>query len=607
MPVFVLIEGSSEVKAYATYVIETLLSAQGSLYQVTDASNLPEEPAAVLYYGDRAAAVDDLLWKGHAVIAIFRRWGNIASFRSPCSHQGSRRLVNVDREAIREDRLDLPVFGEREGGWDGEWEHVLWRWKEDGAAAVGWTQKGNGWLAGVNADLMGSAFFFLSRMEEIALKKRDIHGRFPAGASLAGQEGCLHIPVVDVYGEIVGQLIQQAHGHLGLPICRLCRWPRGAPSAVLLSHDVHEVVKWTPKRTLYEAGRSLLSVCRGDSQPFRRNVSSFLSYLIRHQEPYWQFEALTGMERAFGMRSTFYLCPFGPAFRRRETRMDPTYRVSSEKLAALTKTLVDGGWEIGLHGTYGSFDKGERLDLERLDLEEQIGARITGVRQHYLRFDAQTTWRAQQKAGLEYDTTVGFADQAGFRAGTCLPFHPFDVDRGRPISLLELPLIAMDGTFLRYLRYDMDRMEQEIQALFHTVQAHGGLFVFLFHPHLFDENEFLGARALYERFLAEVQDARAAVMTGSQIATWWQARASVKQIGEERGSTWHRWTLQAGRAIHGLSVELIPPCGYAVRRVEVEGVSGIQTVEKNGRGRVHLRSIPSSGIFDIVVRWSTRT
>lgn len=607
MSVFVLIEGSSTVQMYATYAIETLLSAQGYPYWIVDASNVPEEPVTVLYYGDRASVVEDLLRKGHAVIAVFLGWKNVASLTLLRLQEMSGWMVD------QEGSLGLPVLGERGQGRavcrsfvsDGRWEHVLWRWKGDGTAAVGWTRKGNGWLAGVDADLIGSAFFFLSRVEEANSKVRDSHGRFPAGASLTGRGGCLHIPVVDVYGEIIDQLIQQAYDHLRLPICRLCRWPRGAPLAVLLSHDVHEVKKWTPKRTLYEAGRSLLALCRGDPQLFRRNVSSFLSYLVHHQEPYWQFEALTRMEQTFGMHSTFCFCPFGPAFRRRETRMDPTYRVPSEKLAGLAKTLLDGGWEIGLHGTYGSFDDGERLSRERSDLEEQLSTRIMGVRQHYLRFDRQVTWRAQQEARLEYDTTLGFADQAGFRAGTCLPFHPFDADRERPMPLLELPLTAMDGTFLSYLGYDMDRMEQEIHTLFHTVQVHRGLFVFLLHPHLFDENEYPGARALYERFLTEVHVARAAVMTGSQIAGWWRARESVKWIGEERGSGWHRWTLEAGRAITGLSVELIPPSGCTVNAVEVEGVSSIQTVEKNERWRIHLRSIPSSGTFDIVVQWRT--
>ena len=41
----------------------------------------------------------------------------------------------------------------------------------------------------------------------------------------------------------------------------------------------------------------------------------------------------------------------------------------------------------------------------------------------------------------------------------------------------------MNGTFLTYLGYEVQRIEQELRALFQTVHAHNGLFVFLFHRH----------------------------------------------------------------------------------------------------------------------------
>jgi hypothetical protein len=70
-----------------------------------------------------------------------------------------------------------------------------------------------------------------------------------------------------------------------------------------------------------------------------------------------------------------------------------------------------------------------------------------------------------------------------------------------------------------------------------------------------------GARAFYERFLKEAHASGAAVMRGSQITEWWQDRASVQWIHEEQAPEEHRWTLQAGRPLTEISLELTPPSG----------------------------------------------
>lgn len=47
-------------------------------------------------------------------------------------------------------------------------------------------------------DIFGSAFFMLTRYEEIVKQDRDVFDRFPAWASLAQQEGFLERPIIDV-------------------------------------------------------------------------------------------------------------------------------------------------------------------------------------------------------------------------------------------------------------------------------------------------------------------------------------------------------------------------------------------------------------------------
>ena len=59
----------------------------------------------------------------------------------------------------------------------------------------------------LNLDIFGSAFFMLSRYEEVITKDRDGHGRFPAYLSHAYKNNYLHRPLVDEYVEILKKCI----------------------------------------------------------------------------------------------------------------------------------------------------------------------------------------------------------------------------------------------------------------------------------------------------------------------------------------------------------------------------------------------------------------
>ena len=55
----------------------------------------------------------------------------------------------------------------------------------------------------LNLDIFGSAFFMLSRYEELVTQDRDEHDRFPATASIAYKANFLDRPIVNEYLEIL--------------------------------------------------------------------------------------------------------------------------------------------------------------------------------------------------------------------------------------------------------------------------------------------------------------------------------------------------------------------------------------------------------------------
>ena len=129
---------------------------------------------------------------------------------------------------------------------------------------------------------------------------------------------------------------------------------------------------------------------------------------------------------------------------------------------------------------------------------------MLGHRYHYLRGDPH---RNIARLPFRYDTTLGFADAVGFRAGIARPFHPWDFERDAPADVLEIPLAAMDATLAeeRYLGLSAKRAEPRLDALLDWAAANGGAFSILWHPDRFDPLSSGGWDRLYSRVLDGVQ------------------------------------------------------------------------------------------------------
>ena len=112
---------------------------------------------------------------------------------------------------------------------------------------------------------------------------------------------------------------------------------------------------------------------------------------------------------------------------------------------------------------------------------EGIEQETWGGRQHYLRWEPGTTWAAYEEAGLDYDTSAGYADRPGFRLGTCSEVPVFDVRAGRRLTVRERPLVAMEVALIDQAGLSYDAALAELAALKAQCVRHGGLFTLLWH------------------------------------------------------------------------------------------------------------------------------
>jgi len=346
-------------------------------------------------------------------------------------------------------------------------------------------------------DELAEAFFHLARIEE-RNGVRDEHGRFPASASSLDP---LDPPV------------ERLRRRLGI---ELPRWG-GARFAVALTHDVDTPWKWTRTGLLGAAARAKADVLAGRFAPALREARGLASapvHKLRGTDPFWSFDRILADERRYGASSTFFVM----AAHRHE--LDGPAPESYERLRpGLVELLAGGGAEVGLHGSYSAADDSGRLAAEKERLEELAGP-VRGQRYHFLRLDPHRNLDHVEQAGFTYDSTLGFSDAPGFRAGIAHPFRPWDLERNRPRDLVEVPLAVMDVTLSaeRYLNLSVDEAESRLRRLLDWAAENGGGFAALWHSEQYDSALLPGWDRLYRRFLEDVHARGGICVTAGALA-----------------------------------------------------------------------------------------
>ncbi len=276
-------------------------------------------------------------------------------------------------------------------------------------------------------------------------------------------------------------------------------YPDGKKFAVCLTHDI-DVLRTSIKNC---ASKSLTSALKGD---FKNAMQYSFHILKKKQHPYWNFKEIMELEGRFGAKSSFYFLALKPDER--------DYNYSLEEVADEIRYISEKGWEVGLHGGHESYNNLEDLIQKKKMLETILGKEVVGYRNHYLRFKTPDTWELLSKAGFKYDTTYGYTDCAGFRNGMCHPFKPFNLNTGKEIEIVEIPLVVMDCTLLRdYMRLDFKKAWELTKQLIDRVEQCRGVITILWHNTYMQEENL----ELYEKILKYCQEKDAWVTSGQEI------------------------------------------------------------------------------------------
>lgn len=275
---------------------------------------------------------------------------------------------------------------------------------------------------------------------------------------------------------------------------------------VCLTHDVDRVRKTYQYVT--KTGRALLK------GKFSR-AWTMLKKGFGAQSPYWGFDTVIDIENTYGVKSTFFFLEESAKVKLLEPKSYKIalgrYHVNEPEVAEMMRYLDANGWEIGLHGSYYSYNNAALLKREKAAIEEVLGHEIIGIRQHYLNWD-ERTWECQKEVGFKYDSTWGYTRAIGYKEDKVAPFYPCE-----GTGFCEIPLVIMDSCF----EDTPDRWEK-LEQIIAQAEKENGILVINFHTNNFDEVEFPAYKRNYVR-LIETLKAR-----GAEFMTMGEAYGKVK-------------------------------------------------------------------------------
>lgn len=313
-------------------------------------------------------------------------------------------------------------------------------------------------LVVIKADLIASAFFLLSRYEELINKNRDQHGRFPASESILTKADILQRPIVDEYGAFLRQTLRETGVNVPEPKLEM---------SVTLTHDVD--VPFVHRNFISILG----GIKRGEFKDLIKNVFCSLNKNTYYTFP-WLLEQDAKIKDA--RKIYFFRNPLFPEYYDR-----PYIRIEDSDIWKLIIELKNNDVELGMHVSYASADHLELVQQEKDTIERMFGRHITANRNHYLRLKSNSQLDALVNAGIKEDFTIGFADSPGFRMGTCRPVHYINPETLEVKDLILHPLTMMDGSFSQYSKMDYTQAYETACKLIDQVKKHGGELVMLWH------------------------------------------------------------------------------------------------------------------------------
>lgn len=338
-------------------------------------------------------------------------------------------------------------------------------------------------------DVFAASFFLVSRYEEYLSQVRDQYGRFRAESTWMFENDMLQKPLVDIWTLALGARLQAVYPDLPIKKRKFTFIP---------TYDVDAAWAYKSKGVYRTLGGFVKDLSSGDRERIRERHQVLRG---KRKDPFDSFEFQFELQKEFKLKPIYFiLCG-------EYDTNDKNISIRKAAFRSLIKTLGDHA-DVGIHPSFSSYLDIDKLRKEINSLSEVLHRPLTKSRQHFLRMNLPRSYQKLIELDISDDYTMGFASQAGFRAGIADTFRFYDLENDMVTNLRVHPFALMDGTMRDYLNLDLEASYALTTQLIDEVKAVGGTFIYLTHNEtLGGEQRWVGWPEMYRRMLEYITKA----------------------------------------------------------------------------------------------------
>jgi len=318
----------------------------------------------------------------------------------------------------------------------------------------------------IQGDIIASAFFLLSRWEEVASDVKDEFGRFPDSEAFLIKNKLNLRPIVNEYAFFILNCLHRLN--YNMPAHHLPDFK------IVPTHDVDKFRRFDRRKKVLRAlagdlfKRKSLKLVQSTLQQVKAMKNGVLN------DPFDTFSLLMDYADRANVKAHFFFMPGEIG------EQDVYYDINTIDVKDTIKTIEKRDHLVGIHPGMSSFLNQSQLRIE-IDRLKQIGVNVTSGRQHYLRYRLPDTWRIWTEVGLTLDFGMSYHNNPGFRCGVANAFPAFDVRSGKILDLTLVPTVLMDQALVKYSKTIEEFRCLSLQ-LKSVCEKYHAEFVFLWHP-----------------------------------------------------------------------------------------------------------------------------
>ncbi len=332
-------------------------------------------------------------------------------------------------------------------------------------------------------DPFAAAFFLVSRYEEYLPFKEDKYGRFRFEKGVAYFKAFHQIPVVNHFALHLKELIQSRHPNIIFT---------SKEYQFILTYDIDQAYKFSDLPWYRAIGGRVKAILRRDRKYLKERKK-----VINGEEK----DPFNTFDEQFRISQKNHLYPIYFFLMGNNSTLDKNNLWSSKRMTQLIKNISEK-YLIGIHPSYMSFKKPNKLENEVARLNAVSGKKIVRSRQHFLFLEFPYTYRNLIAQGIEEDYSMGNPNIIGFRASIASPFLFYDLKRDETTSLRIHPFTAMDSTLFYYTKVSAESALEELKLITQEIKKVQGTFIYIAHNDLISPNSpWKGWHECFEKFI----------------------------------------------------------------------------------------------------------